>query len=198
MEGVSSKYETIVIGTSAGGFHALSVLLADIPPWYPLSIIVVQHRAKTGNSSQADLLEQLLQTKCRIKIKQADEKEKIRAGIVYTAPADYHLLIEMDKTFSLSLDQPVHFSRPSIDVLFETASIAYGNKLVGIILTGANNDGSAGVRAIARKGGLTISQNPGEAEFPAMVKASIETKMIKHIWSLATIRDFILKIGERT
>ncbi|MEI9955467.1 MAG: chemotaxis protein CheB [Ferruginibacter sp.] len=138
--GGSKKYGAIVIGTSAGGLYALSFILKRLPASYPVPIIVVQHRAK----DQKDLLEEVLQTKCRITIKQADEKEKIESGFVYIAPADYHLLVEADKTFSLSSDELVHYSRPSIDVLFETAAITYTDSLVGIILTGANNDGARG------------------------------------------------------
>ncbi len=189
-----TKYEAIVIGASAGGLHALSTLLEEIPSHYPIPIIVVQHRAK----DPADLFEEVLQAKCRIKIKQADEKEKILHSIVYTAPPDYHLLIETNKTFSLSSDSPVRFSRPSIDVLFETASIAYRDKLIGIILTGANNDGAAGVTAIANNGGLTICQNPDEAEYRSMVQASIDTKRIRHVWSLILIRNFLLKLCNNT
>jgi two-component system chemotaxis response regulator CheB len=141
------------------------------------------------------LFEEVLQNKCRIKIKQAEEKEAIRRNVVYVAPPDYHLLIESDKTLSLSSDAPVRFSRPSIDVLFESAAIAYGDKVIGIILTGTNDDGAMGITAISKRGGLTIAQDPKEAEYPFMVQASIKTKRIKYIWSLATIRNFLLQLG---
>lgn len=194
MPDLHKRYDAIVLGTSAGGFRALAALLADIPAAYPVPIIVVQHRSK----SSRELFEEVLQSKCQIKIKQAEEKETVTSNVVYVAPPDYHLLIERDKTFSLSSDAPVRFSRPSIDVLFESASIAYGDKLVGIILTGANDDGTIGIGTIARRGGLTIAQNPQEAEYPFMVQAAIATKKIGYIWSLETIRNFLLQLDNHT
>lgn len=191
MSDLHKMYEAIVLGTSAGGFRALSTLLSDIPAAYSIPIVLVQHRSK----SSRDLFEEVLQSKCRIKIKQVEEKEVITGKHVYVAPPDYHLLIESNKTLSLSSDAPVRFSRPSIDVLFESAAIAYGDKLIGIILTGANDDGAIGMTAIAKRGGLTIAQNPQEAEYPFMVQASIATKSVKYIWSLATIRNFLLQLG---
>jgi two-component system chemotaxis response regulator CheB len=164
------KIKAIVIGTSAGGLSALSTLFEKLPPDYHLPIIVVQHRAK----DQKNLLEEVLQPKCKIKIKQADEKEKIKKGIVYIAPPDYHLLIENDLTFSLSCDELVSYSRPSIDVLFESAAIAYRETLIGIILTGASNDGASGLQTIKKYGGLTVAQSPAEAQFPHMPSAAID------------------------
>ena len=194
MSDLHKRYNAIVLGTSAGGFRALAALLADIPARYSIPIVVVQHRSK----SSRELFEEVLQGKCRIKIKQAEEKETITNSVVYVAPPDYHLLIESNKTLSLSSDAPVRFSRPSIDVLFESAAIANGNKLIGIILTGANDDGAIGISAIGKRGGLTIAQNPQEAEYPFMVQASIATKRIKYIWSLATIRNFLLKLDNHS
>jgi two-component system, chemotaxis family, protein-glutamate methylesterase/glutaminase len=192
MPDLDRKYEGIVIGTSAGGFHALTIILQDIPPDYALPIIVVQHRAKNSY----ELLEHVLQIKCRIRIQQAEEKEKVRGSTVYVAPPDYHLLIESDRTLSLSSDEPVRFSRPSIDVLFESAATAFGDKLIGIILSGANDDGARGITAIGKKGGLTIAQDPQEAAYPAMVQAAIRTKWVNHIWPLSNIRNFLLNIDK--
>jgi two-component system chemotaxis response regulator CheB len=184
------KYKAVVIGASAGGLFALSFILEKLPALYPLPVIIVQHRSK----DKKDLLEEVLRNKCKIRIKQADEKEKIRAGVVYIAPPDYHLLIEDDRTFSLSSDELVCFSRPSIDVLFETAAILFKETLIAIILTGANNDGAAGIVEVNRYGGLTIAQDPAEAKFSLMPKASIETNAIEHIWKLTEILDFLLNI----
>lgn len=185
-------YEAIVIGTSAGGLYALIALLQDLPTDYKVPLIVVQHRAK----DQKDLLEDVLQSKAKIKIKQADEKETIRAGCVYIAPPDYHLLVENDKTFSLSADDHVRYSRPSIDVLFESAALAYRRRLIGIILTGANNDGAEGARTIKQTGGLVIVQDPGEAEYSTMPRAAIETQSITYIWTLSEIGKFLLQINQ--
>jgi two-component system chemotaxis response regulator CheB len=183
------KFKAIVIGTSAGGLSALSILLEKLPADYPLPLVIVQHRTK----DQKSLMEEILQAKCKIKIKQADEKEKIKKGMVYIAPPDYHLLIETDFTFSLSSDALVSYSRPSIDVLFESAAISYGNTLIGIILTGANTDGAAGLQTIKKHGGLTIAQSPKEAEFPHMPGAAIDQGAAMLVMSLKEIQKNILE-----
>lgn len=190
MLSTNEKYKAVVIGTSAGGLYALTAILEKLPVDCPLPVIVVQHRSK----DQKVLLEEVLQSKCKIRIKQADEKEKIEPGFVYIAPPDYHLLVEAAKAFSLSSDEAVHFSRPSIDVLFETAAMVFKDTLVGIILTGTNSDGAAGIVAVNKYNGLTIAQKPGDAQFPFMPEAAIKTNKIKHIWTLSEIQDFLLKI----
>ncbi|MEI9944316.1 MAG: chemotaxis protein CheB [Chitinophagaceae bacterium] len=192
MPATLEKYKAIVVGTSAGGLYALTELLQGLPVNYPVPVIVVQHRSK----DQRDLLEEVLQSKCVIKIKQADEKENINSGYVYIAPPDYHLLVEDDKTFSLSADEAVRYSRPSIDVLFQSAAMAFKNSLIGIILTGANSDGATGMMTIKKYGGLTIAQDPGEAQFPVMPRASIENG-VDHTWTLKDIHQFLLKIMEQ-
>ena len=181
-------YEAVVIGVSAGGLYALTHILGALPAGFPAPVIVVQHRSR----DERFLLEEVLQTKCRVHIKQADEKEEIMPGIVYVAPADYHLLIEKDKTFSLSFDEPVNYSQPSIDILFETAAEVYKNKLLGIILTGANSDGAKGIKSIRKRGGITIAQQPDTADYPVMPKAAIKTGSIQHVMTLDQIRDFLL------
>lgn len=185
------KYEAVVIGTSAGGLYALTTILEVLPPNYPLPIIIVQHRSK----EERTLLEEVLSQKCKIKISQADEKQKIEKGIVYFAPPDYHLLIEQNRTFSLSSDARVNYSRPSIDVLFESAAFAYKNKLLAIILTGANHDGAAGIKTIKSFGGNTIAQDPLNAMFPAMPKAAIDTGSVQQILPLAEISTFLLNLA---
>lgn len=185
----NNKYRAIVIGTSAGGLYALIKILSKLPSSFPLPVAIVQHRSK----DQKDLLEEVLQSKCKIKIKQADEKEAIKNGIVYFAPPDYHLLIEDDQTFSLSADEPWLYSRPSIDILFESAAMVYREQLIAIILTGANRDGSRGIVAVNNFGGLTIAQQPDEAEYPDMPQAAIDTKKIKYIWTIGQINEFLIK-----
>jgi len=184
------KFKAIVIGTSAGGLSALSALFEKLHPDFPLPIIVVQHRTK----DQKKLFEEVLQPRCKIKIKQADEKEKIEKGTVYIAPPDYHLLIENDFTFSLSSDALVLYSRPSIDVLFESAAMSYKDTLIGIILTGASSDGASGLLTIKKYGGLTIVQSPAEAEFPRMAVAAIETGSAKLILTLKEIQENIFDL----
>jgi two-component system, chemotaxis family, protein-glutamate methylesterase/glutaminase len=185
-------YDAVVIGVSAGGLFALSAILGELPADFPLPVIVVQHRSKDESS----VLEHVLESKCKIKVKQADEKEKIKGGVVYIAPAGYHLLIEKDQSFSLNCDPPVNYSRPSIDVLFETAAEVYNDKLIGVILTGANKDGATGIQAIRGRGGLTIAQDPASASFAVMPQAAIDTGSIKYIFELQEVKNFLLDIGK--
>lgn len=186
------KFEAIVIGTSAGGLFALSTILSALPADFSLPVIIVQHRSKMEPS----LLEEVLSKKCLVAIKQADEKEDIKAGLIYFAPADYHLLIEKDRSFSLSFDPPVNFSRPSIDILFETAAYAYGKNLLALILTGANHDGAKGIRMIKSMGGTCIAQDPAEADYPAMPQAAIDTGSIHKILTLERITEYLLSTGK--
>lgn len=185
------EYKAIVIGASAGGLNVLSKILKKLPLDFSLPVIIAQHRSK----DERELLEEVLQSKCKIKVKQADEKEKIENGIVYCAPPNYHLLIERNCTFSLSGDMLVNYSRPSIEVLFETAASVYKNKLVGIILTGANNDGSKGIKVIKEYGGMTIAQNPQTTEYPSMPQAAVDTGCVDFVWEIEQITDFLLRIG---
>ena len=187
------SFEAVVVGVSAGGLAILSMILKELPVGFPLPVIITQHRSK----EERTLLEEVLQAKCAIRVRQAEEKEKIAGGIVYLAPADYHLLIEEDRSFSLSCDEPVHFSRPSIDLLFETAADAYGDALVGIILTGASRDGAAGIRAIRSRGGLTIAQDPAHASFPVMPREAIATGCVQSILPPEDIGAFLLRLGEK-
>jgi two-component system, chemotaxis family, protein-glutamate methylesterase/glutaminase len=183
-------YEAVVIGVSAGGLAALTRILGVLPANYPVPIVVVQHRSR----DERFLLEEVLQAKCKINIRQAEEKETIFGGAVYFAPPDYHLLIEQNGTFSLTYDEPVNYSRPSIDVLFETAAVVFGSKLAGIILTGANSDGSRGMKKISRHGGTTIAQDPATAEYPDMPQSAIKTGYIQKIMDLDAIGKFLLAL----
>lgn len=192
MENNQREYEAVTIGASAGGLHVLSDILKALPVDFAVPVIVIQHRSK----DERMLLEEILQSKCSIRIKQANEKEEIAKGAVYFAPADYHLLIEKDRSFSLSHDAPVNFSRPSIDVAFETASEAYESKLVGIILTGASKDGAAGIESIRKHGGITIALDPATAEYPLMPQAAINTGSIQHIFEQEELINFLLDIGK--
>jgi two-component system chemotaxis response regulator CheB len=185
--GKSVQYRAIVIGASSGGLRALSMLFSSLPAQYPLPLIIVQHRAKTEDQ----LLEEVLQHKSSLAIKQADEKERIAPGVAYFAPPNYHLMIEETETFSLSSDEPVQYSRPSIDVLFQSAAELYKSALIGLLLTGANDDGSEGIRQINRRGGLTIVQDPADAEYDVMPRAAIRTREVKRILTLKEIIHFL-------
>lgn len=186
----SRTYKVVVIGTSAGGLSTLSELLSVLPYNYAVPIVIVQHRAK----EQSTLLEEILQQKCKIPIRQAEEKEKIVPGYIFIAPPDYHLLIEENGTFSLSSEEPVQFSRPSIDVLFETAADAFGKGLAAIVLSGFGGDGSAGITAVNRKGGITIAQNPDDAIHPSMPEAAAKNGAVC-IYTLDEIRQFLMAIS---
>lgn len=185
------KYELIVIGTSAGGLHALTTILSDLPKYYPIPILVVQHRMASTKS----LLEDILQTKCNITICKADEKVAIVPGAVYIAPADYHMLVESNGTISLSSDEKVCYSRPSIDVLFESASYAYRDRILGILLTGANEDGAEGIRSIRNHGGSTIVQEPAEASYPLMPQSAIATNCVDLVMPLNEIAQYLKRLG---
>ena len=146
-------------------------------------MILVVHRHPDSNS----YLEEFLDSKCKLHVKQAEEKENIRGGVVYIAPPNYHLLIEDDRTFSLSVENAVNYARPSIDVLFESAAYVYGPELIGVILTGNNDDGSHGLKEIKKNGGLTIVQTPESAEADGMPRAAIKTAIPEYVLSLEEI-----------
>jgi len=160
----------IVIGVSAGAFDALSAILPSLPGDFPFAVLVVVHLPPDRKSLIASLFEQ----RCAMKVKEAEDKEQVEASTIYFAPPDYHLLVEPDFSLSLSSDEPVLYSRPSIDVLFESAADAYGDSLVGVILTGANQDGARGLRAVCDAGGRAFVQAPATAEESAMPQAALD------------------------
>jgi two-component system chemotaxis response regulator CheB len=185
-------YEAAVIGASAGGLTALAKIIPALPKDLVMPIIIVQHRQHDAN----DFLAKYLDGLAEIHVKEADSREVIRPGCVYIAPAGYHLLVERDKTFSLNIDAPVSYAIPSIDVLFESAAAAYGDKLVGVILTGANSDGSRGLKTIHDYGGLTVVQDPLSAEAGAMPKAAIAIlDKVDHIVSLENLGSFLGEVN---
>ncbi|BBF81588.1 chemotaxis protein CheB [Asticcacaulis excentricus] len=150
--------KAVVIGASAGGVEALSAVLPHLPPDH-CPVLVVIHLPSNRHSVLADLF----RDKCLMKVVEAEDKAPIDAGNIYFAPPDYHLMVEPDFTIALSNEAPVWFSRPSIDVLFETAADAYGPGLTGVILTGANEDGAGGLRAVMAQGGRGLIQSPETA-----------------------------------
>ncbi len=194
MTRTNKQFEAVVIGSSAGGIKALNAVLSALPKEFPLPIIIVQHLHPQSDS----YLAQILSAKTQLTVKQANEKEKIANQIVYIAPPNYHLLIEQDRSFSLSIEGPVNFARPSVDVLFESAVDAYRDKLVGIILTGANNDGHNGVKRIKHMGGYIIVQDPATAEANAMPSAAIAATKIDKILPLEQIGPYLLQLINRS
>lgn len=180
-------YEAVVMGASSGGWKALTTILAVLPADYPLPLVVVQHL----HPSQDAYLFERLNDGCALTVREAEEKEAVVPGHVYFAPPNYHLLIEMDRTFSLSIDPRVNFSRPAIDVLFASAAAAYGGGLVGVVLTGANHDGAQGLTTIKANHGLTVVQDPATAQTDYMPRAAIAAVAVDHILPLAAIGPFL-------
>ncbi len=185
------KYKAIVIGVSAGGLKALVKLFADLPSNFPIPILVTQHLHPSEDSYLATLLGRITQ----LEVKEAGDKDEIKPGVIYLAPPNYHLLIERKKTISLSSDEKVNFSRPSIDVMFESATNAWGTGLIGIILTGASSDGSEGITKIKAAGGFTIAEAPATAEYPLMPQSAIDTGAIDLVLTLDKIGEFIINLA---
>jgi two-component system chemotaxis response regulator CheB len=186
-------YEAIVIGTSSGGMNALKFLFSALPVDFSIPIIIVQHISPRSDNQWI----KLLNNNSKLYLKEADEKEKIEHGKVYIAPPNYHLMIERNKTFSLTIDERVNYSRPSIDVLFESAAEAYKNKLIGVILTGSNNDGTKGIKRIKEYGGLTIAQDPETAESSYMPASAIAAIQLDYILSLEDITELLIKLDKQ-
>lgn len=180
----------VVIGASAGAVEALGTLLPSLQPGFRLPVIVVVHLPPDRRSAMAELF----RVKCALDVREAEDKEEIVAGTIYFAPPDYHLLIEADKVFSLSCDAPVLFSRPSIDVLFESAADAYGPMLIGIVLTGANGDGARGLKAIIDAGGRGLIQTPSSAFASAMPEAALGLNPTAHSMTLEAIAAYLAEI----
>lgn len=184
------RHEAVVIGASAGALEALSVILPALPDGFALPIFVVVHVPPDKRS----ILAELFRTKCAIDVREVEDKETIKAGTAFFAPPDYHLLVESVGSLALSSDDPIMFSRPSIDVLFETAADVYGSGLIAIVLTGANHDGAAGLRAVVDAGGTALVQNPHGAFAPAMPEAAIRACPGANIMSLAAITEYLKKV----
>ncbi len=184
------KYKVIVIGVSTGGIKALKTILSDLPSKFTLSVIIVMHRHKDADG----YLERLLDNECKMRVKQADEKEEIKAGVVYVAPPNYHLLIEDDGVFSMSVEGAVNYARPSVDVVFESAAEVYGKGLIGVVLTGANKDGSQGLKIIKEAGGLAIVQIPETSEVSDMPRAAIAAVKPDYVLSLEKIGPLLRKL----
>lgn len=184
------RIEAVVIGASAGGVQALLTVLSALPRSLRLCVIVVLHLPEDRESQLAEIF----QFRLPIAVREAADKEAITPGTLYFAGPGYHLSVEMDRTFSLSSEEPVHYSRPAIDILMESAADVYGPALAGILLTGANNDGAEGMARIQQLGGLTVVQDPAEAEAPTMPEAAIRRLKPDFILKLAGIRDLLLEL----
>jgi two-component system chemotaxis response regulator CheB len=185
---VTRNRTVVVVGSSAGGLRALEMVLGKLPSSFPLPIVAVQHRSKESSDAYADVLGAVT----KLPVRDAEDNTPLDAPGVYVGPPDYHVLLEPGRIV-LSVDEPVAYSRPSIDVLFESAADAYGSRVVGILLTGANQDGARGLVRIKQAGGYAIVQDPHTAESPEMPAAGIAQAPVDCVLPLAEIADALLR-----
>lgn len=177
MTRAAAPFDLVVVGASLGGLAALQALLAGLPAGFDLPIAIVQHRRPDEDSRLVDLLARVTP----LDVREPDDKEPIERGTVYLAPAGYHLLVEAPGAFALSVDEPVAFARPSIDVLFETAAEVYGRRLAAVLLTASSHDGAAGIAAVAAAGGTTLVEDPETAASPVAVLAALARTRVQHV-----------------
>lgn len=183
------KYEIVCIGCSMGGMDALKTIFGALPRDFSVPIAVVQHRYRTSDEG----LPAFLRRHSKLNVVDTTDKEWIKPGTVYLAPANYHLLVERGE-LSLSVDEAVAYSRPSIDVLFESAADAYGPGVIGVVLTGANADGARGAARIKSRGGFVVVQDPATAESPAMPQAAIDATRVDRILPLDRVGPFLVEL----
>lgn len=188
------RIQAIVIGASAGGVDALSILLPALPVDLAAAVLIALHLPRERPS----LLVEIFASKCALPVLEAEDKDSIRAGTVYFAPPDYHLLVEAGARIALSVDEQVHFSRPSIDVLFQSAADIYGEHLLGVILTGANEDGAEGLAAVHECGGVTVVQRPEKARASRMIESALARSTAAHVLSLEQIASLLGSLGTAT
>lgn len=184
-----SRFDVIAIGASAGGFHALEAILNPFPPDFPPSILIVQHLDPHRPSYLVDLLA----NRTRLVVKQAEHGERILPATVYIAPPDQHLLVGPGR-IQLAHTQLVHYSRPSIDLLFESVAGMYGSRSIAVVLSGSNRDGSAGLRAVKESGGTTMVQNPQTADFKVMPQFAVATGCADYVLGVDELGPALVKL----
>lgn len=182
--------KALVVGASAGGVTALLTIFAGLKPGFKLPIVVVLHLPDNRQSQLAEVLSRRL----GLPAKEADIREVLQPGMLYFAAPGYHLSVEADYSLSFSREEPVYFSRPSIDFLFESAADVYGPALAGVLLTGANQDGAAGLAAIKRSGGFTVVQDPQDAHVPTMPMAALALHQPDVVAGLVEIRALLVEL----
>lgn len=193
MKGIpDTTFEAIVIGASTGGVEIFTQMFPALPENFVLPIVIVQHLPPDSQNHLTEFLGSI----SPLPVKQAEDKEPIKAGTIYLAPPDYHLLVENDHTFSLSVSEKVNYARPAIDVLFETAAEVYGDKLIGIIFSGANRDGSSGLHTIKKHGGYTVVQDPSTALADQMPRAAIAATTVDQALSVSQLISFLRSINQ--
>ena len=182
-------YDLVVVGTSWGGLAALRTLVAGLPATFTMAVTLIQHRHKDSDH----LLRVLLQERSALEVCEVEDKMPLQHGRIYVAPPDYHTLVEPGH-FSLSTEAPVRYSRPSIDVTFNSAADSYGHRTVGVVLTGANADGAEGLRQISDRGGMAVVQDPTTAESPTMPTAAMKSVPRARVMPLAYIVAFLREL----
>lgn len=183
-------FEIVALAASAGGLSAISDVLKRLPASFPVAIAIVQHLAPAHPSLMAEILSR----KTALQVKQAEEGDRITVGIVYIAPPDRHLLVNPDKTLSVTQSERIHFLRPSADLLFNSIAATYQDRAIAVVLSGTGNDGSMGVEAIHRMGGTVIAQNEETSEFFGMPSAAIETGIVDFVLPLSQIADALMSL----
>lgn len=183
--------ELVAIGASAGGVEAVSQLLSALPKDFEPAVLIVLHLPPQGPNALASVFSR----KCAIPVKEAEDKEPVSGGTVYVAPADYHLLVEPDRSLSLSRDEARHYSRPSIDMLFESAALAYRKRVLAILLTGANEDGAQGMKQIGECGGRAWVQDPAQAFSATMPEAAIQLSDPERVMGLSEMADCLKQLN---
>jgi two-component system chemotaxis response regulator CheB len=183
----NNDYKAVIVGGSAGSFQGIIKILSQIPADFSLPIIIAMHRLKHVRHGFAEVIA----LKSHLKIVEPCDKEQIRKGVVYLAPANYHMSVELGNYFSLSTEEMVNHSRPAIDITLSSAAYVYRHKLIGILLSGANRDGGQGMKNIKEKGGLTIVQDPAECMIDTMPRTAMELTTIDHVFKINQMIEFI-------
>ena len=193
---MATACELAVVGGSWGGSAALSSLLSHLTPACQLPVVVALHRSPASSPMTQDVLVDALQRHSALPVIEAEDKTQLAAGVVLVAPPDYHVLIE-DGHVALSTEGPVRFSRPSIDVLFESAADAYDERVAAVLLTGANDDGARGLKVVKERGGRTFAQDPATAERPEMPEAAIALGAVDRVLPVPAIAAVLESLGRR-
>lgn len=184
---LTQSIDLVLIGGSSGSIDVLLHLLPALQPSLSFAVLIVVHRKNTTDSALA----QLLSHRCSLPLVEVDDKDLIQPGTVYLAPADYHVLLEQDRTFSLDDSEKVHYSRPSIDVSFESAADVYGPSVAAILLSGANMDGTNGLNAIKKAGGIAVVQQPETAQVAFMPQHAIDRVEVEHVLDVTQLIAFV-------